>query len=190
MNRKNKETILSIMALFGLWSCDPSYQLLLNEKPEYTYSSCCGLVTISGSSGLSDSFTIDFNGNFSVNLDSLSLIHRITSTPDLDFIYYINNEVITNNHEIVLLNGKNELRIGIRNQVPLHWGKATLELFPSSFITCNGKPVITDTIIFRPMNRPQIGPFKKNDMRMKRVNPRSVGFVIMSGRKMSLNRRD
>ena len=125
----------------------PVAQLLLNEKPEYTYSSNCGFVTISGSSGLSDSFTIILDGDFSINLDSLSLKHRITYTPELDIHFYINNDVVNNDHQTVIINGKNELMILIRNQLPLHWGKATLELFPSSFITCNGKPVITDTII-------------------------------------------
>jgi len=142
----NKKLIVYLIILLNLLSCDASYPLLVEGRSKYHLSEDCGVVDIYGTSALSDWVEMDIDGNFVVFPDSLRLSHSYSSDSDLKMYFYLNDNLIDKNHSFSVC-GREQLKIRISAKMPLHWGNVgVIKLFPSNFILCGDKPVISDTI--------------------------------------------
>ncbi len=145
MSEKN---IVFLFALFCYTSCDIGTNLLVNGHPELRLVNDCGGITMTGFAFEPDRIKIEFNGKFSVCTDSLRIKKRGIPVPDSEIMFYLDSVELKDKRPFSL-DGKSVLRIFIRQIPSLNYGRnGTIELLPSNFILCNGKPVINDTINF------------------------------------------
>jgi len=141
-------TIAFIIMTGCFASCDMSYPLLVDGHQERRVSCDCGSVVLKGWSAISDCIEVNLEGDFTVNPDSLRFKHPVKITKDAQPYFYQNDRPV-DSHQPFQVTGTNKLRISLSVDLPLHWGRTgTIELLPSDFILCDGKPVITDTIRF------------------------------------------
>lgn len=134
--------------LLCLTSCDIGTVLLVNGYPEFKLVNDCGDITMSGHTFEPDRIMIEFNGKFSVCTDSLRLKKRGMHVPDSEIRFYLDGTELKDKQHFSL-DGKGILQILVRQIPSLNYGRiGTIELLPSNFILCNGKPVITDTVYF------------------------------------------
>ena len=139
-----KTKVITLLVMLGcVTSCDMSYPLLADGLLERRVSCDCGSVVLKGASALSDWIELSLDGNFMVMSDSLDINYPRKSTD-----IYLNDSLIDNSQPL-LINGKNKIGIRLSADLPLHWGRTgRIQLLPSSFILCDGKPIIKDTINF------------------------------------------
>lgn len=144
----NVRNIVFAFTLFSITSCDISTKLLVNGYQDIRLVNDCGGITITGLAFEPDRIKFEFDGNFSICTDSLRLKKRKTPVPETEIMFYLNGiELEGHRHFSIEENGV--LQIFIRQFPSLNYGRiGTIELLPSNFILCNGKPVITDTIRF------------------------------------------
>ena len=149
-----KKVTAVFFLLLTFISCDCAYRLQTDKGTTYNISCDCGIVKIAGVSALSDHFYVLLDGNFTINFDSLKIDH-VNSTSETEVWSYLDNQSL-DNFTSVTMNGKNLFCFTINRALPLqyasHNGKGTIKIYPSNFITCNGSPVIMDTITFTVMN--------------------------------------
>jgi len=87
-----------------------------------------------------------FNGKYHINIDSLKM--KAASSQDMltTIHFQLNNEEFTGK-EIETKDGEAlSFNFNLKSTVPYQSATGTVLLFPSNFITCEGKPIITDTI--------------------------------------------
>ncbi|MBR1448474.1 MAG: hypothetical protein IJ588_07005 [Prevotella sp.] len=141
-------TAIIIVLLLCFTSCEASYHLLVDGKPNQEIAVDCGKVVITGFSALSDRIEMSLDGDFWVNPDSLAVVHRLERISPENTTLYLNNSPIDDSHPFPA-HGKNQLCIRVSLELPLHYGKTgAMQLLPSKFVLCNDKPVISDTICF------------------------------------------
>jgi len=142
-----KQTISVLYLLAILTSCDVGVRFLFNDEPRYTLQGDSGTVTLSGYSLDRDDISFHFDGDFYVNLDSLKVLYFNQEVPNLHVKIYRNDVLISFFERRLHINGKEVLRVSMRDVVPYKLVKTGyIEILPSDFILCNGKPIITDTI--------------------------------------------
>lgn len=147
-NMKNIKTKVTFSLLVCLVSCDISTRLQVNGSPEHCIVNDCGDIIIAGMAFEPDRISFVCDGNFCIYGDSLKLKKNGLNVPISTINFYLNNDKYKDWHRISI-NGKNKLEIHISQDPSLNYGKTGfIELLPSDFIQCNGKPVITDTIHF------------------------------------------
>lgn len=143
---KMKGLILLLIIFFGI-SCDISKPLIIDGQREYVLFAECGSIKIKGSS-FSTLVMVGsrFNGKYHINRDSL----KIKAFSDEDTITNIRFELDNKElmeKEIETKHGETlTVLLNYQSTVPYQRASGTILLFPSNFITCEGKAVITDTI--------------------------------------------
>jgi hypothetical protein len=137
-------TVLICMTMF--MSCDKSHILNINDIKNYSIDCECGNIFI-GASGFSNSVFIGqhFNGNYTVLTDSLKIEFNPESIKMKDIVYVMDKKNITdtvinvNNNAILLC-------FNLYSNIPYGIDTSMMYILPCSYIMCNGKPLITDTI--------------------------------------------
>lgn len=152
MNGINR--LIAIFLILSLASCDLTSYMCVDDAQEKVINSDCGTIIIKAHSLYTDAIEFVFNGSFTVDIDALKLSyededHNIES----ECIYFKSKtyDILKGEADIINSQGEERMRIDVRGMVPLHWGSNPMRLYllPSDFITCNGNPVITDTISFQ-----------------------------------------
>lgn len=142
------KNIVILLVLLWFTSCDIGTYLLVNGNRQLQLVNEGDSITITGRTLDPDIIKIEFNGNYSVYTDSLRLKKRGRPVFDSEIDYYLNHVALKDKQQFSL-EGKGVLEIYVRQIPALNYGRiGTIELLPSNFILCNGKPVITDTICF------------------------------------------
>ncbi len=149
----NKRAVVVFLLVSLLVSCDPSYKMLIDGKPQYLLENDCGSVLITSYSALSDNINVHFEGNYEVHLDSLKLMHYGSSDFTVGFAIVEKEKFIEikDIHQPIIVNGEEELNIWVTNVEPIHYGHRKgqhIVFYPSAFIVCNGQPLFTDTLHF------------------------------------------
>ena len=131
-----------------LTSCDIGTTFLVDGNPEFRLTKSCGDITMTGVAFEPDQIKVEFDGDFKVCPDSIKVRKRGVPTPDSEIMFTLDG-VELKDRSPVLIDGKGVFQINIRQYPSLNYGRTgTIELLPSDFILCDGKPVITDTIRF------------------------------------------
>jgi lipoprotein len=139
--------LILLLIFFGGVSCDISKPLIIDGQREYVLFTECGPIKIKGSS-FSTLVIVGsrFNGKYHINRDSL----KIKAFSDEDTITNIRFELDNKElmeKEIETKHGETlTVLLNYQSTVPYQRASGTILLFPSNFITCEGKAVITDTI--------------------------------------------
>ena len=143
---KTKGLVL-LLLIFCCISCDNSQSFVIDGEKEYVLSNECGTITIQGSSF--STFVMvgcTFNGKYYVNTDSLKIEAASNGEEITDIHFRLSNEDFTGK-EIETKGGeKFTLSFHLKSTVPYQKSTGTILLLPSNFITCEGNPIITDTI--------------------------------------------
>lgn len=138
--------IVLLLLIFCCVSCDNSEPFVIDGKSEYVLSDECGTIKIKGSS-FSTLVIIGctFNGRYHVNTDSLKIEAFSAEDVVTNIHFQLNNKDFT---EKELETGSETLTLffNLKSTVTYQSATGTVLLLPSNFITCEGKPIITDTI--------------------------------------------
>jgi len=137
---------IEIAVMMGcLIACDTPSTLLFNDVPTYCISSECGSVKITGTTLVSDNITLFFTGDFVINIDSLKMRFNNIPIENVDMIH--RNKLLKEVNKMIEIEECDTISLIIRNTYPLKYGKCSFaEIIPSSFILCNGTPIITKLI--------------------------------------------
>ena len=141
------KTIVLLLLIFCCVSCDNSESFVIDGKNEYVLSDKCGTIKIKGSSfSMLVIIGCTFEGNYHVNTDSLKI--EAFSSEDIvaNFHFRLNNEDFTEKEIETKGSEILTLYFNLKSTVPYQSVTGTVLLLPSNFITCEGKPIITDTI--------------------------------------------
>ena len=134
-----------LLIVFCCISCTIPHRLVINGQREIVLSDECGIVIIESrtlGTPLSTYIVFRFNGEYYINTDYLKIEmeHRPNETI-LENLYFrfrgedfARKEVETISSDILSV------------QFNLRFVAGDLLILPTNFITCNGKPVIADTI--------------------------------------------
>jgi len=144
---KTKGFIL-LLLVFCYVSCDTSTPFVIDGQKEYVLSGECGTITIRGSSFPAHPILIGctFNGQYHINTDLLKIeaIPNEVTVTDVRFQFnlkdFAGNEIETKAGETLTI------WFNVASATPFHRSDVTILILPSNFITCEGKPIITDTI--------------------------------------------
>ncbi len=149
-----------------LTACDITSPLLVNDAPAYCISSKCGVAKITGTTLVDDRITLSFTGDFIVNIDSLKISVNNFPVENKKVAILHNNKLLEDINRTIHINGHDTILLIIDNTYPLKYGKDNfIDLLPSSFITCNKTPLITNVIrmrkypklILKPLERTKFG---------------------------------
>jgi len=143
---KTKGLVLLLLVFFFI-SCDISTPFVIDGEKKYSLYSQCGTITVGGSSfSTLVMITCVFNGKYHINTDSLRI--EANNKEDLLSInhFEFNNEEFTGK-EIETKGGEIfYFSCNLQSTIPYQKSSGTILLLPSNFITCEGNPIITDTI--------------------------------------------
>jgi|WetSurMetagenome_2_1015567.scaffolds.fasta_scaffold45046_2 hypothetical protein len=144
---KIKGGLILLSFIFSCFSCDNSEPFVIDGQKVYTLNNQCGTIVVRGSSfSASIMVACAFNGNYHVNTDSLKI--KAFSNKDVvtTIHFQMNNKEFTGKD--IETKGGETLSFNFRllPSVPYQKTTGTILLLPSNFITCEGKPIITDTI--------------------------------------------
>ena len=135
------------LLIFGCVSCDNSTPFVIDGEKVHTLHNQCGIIVVRGSSfSTSVMVACRFNGQYLINTDSLK-IEAFSNEDMLTTIHFqLNNEVFIGKG--IETKGGETLSFNFRllPTVPYQRTTRTVLILPSNFITCEGKPIITDTI--------------------------------------------
>ena len=141
-----------LFVLAALYGCDMAYRMTANGELAYRSHSECGNIVITGISGTAaDHIYMCINGDFMLYPDSL----RISRTHDENQVIriYLGDSLI-NHKDSISIEGESKLKISFKG-LPIHMGARmkgsignSIKISPSNFIRCNGKPILTDTVLF------------------------------------------
>ena len=150
---KTKGLIL-LLLIFGCVSCDISTPFIIDGQKEYILSTECGTIKIRGSSLPTHSIPISctFNGQYHINTDLLKMEAVPNDVVVTDVRFKFNLEDFTGT-EIETKAGETlTIWFDLKSEKPFKRSKVTVLILPSNFITCEGKPIITDTTRIRLKN--------------------------------------
>jgi pyruvate-formate lyase-activating enzyme len=128
-------------------SCDFSTPFVIDGQKEYVLSSECGTIKIKGSSFSTSVFIgCAFNGKYSVNIDLLKMEAASSEDTITNIRFRLNNEEFTG--QKIETKGGEVLTLSCNLQSTIPYQKSTgiILILSSNFITCEEKPIITDTI--------------------------------------------
>lgn len=144
----NKRIILLFFILFCICSCDISSKFVVDGNPEKRILSECGGIILRGHTMSADYIELSFHGDYIVNIDSIKMLKNGIYVPASEIRYSINNKELKDRC-FQTISDRDSLSIIIHQGYSLNYGhKGKIELLPSGFIYCNGKPVISETISF------------------------------------------
>lgn len=90
----------------------------------------------------------ELTGNYAITFDALKivLVPEMIEVANLTFFY--NDKEITDWKEVINVNGVEEIsiRFDFKSEVQIKKETVLILLLPSNFITCDGKPIISDTL--------------------------------------------
>ncbi len=137
-----------LFLILGCVSCDVSTPFIIDGQKEYVLSGECGTIKIKGSSFPSVPILIGctFNGQYHINTDLLKMdvIPNEVAITNLSFQFNLKDFTGT---EIETKAGETlTIWFDLKSERPFNRSEATVLILPSNFITCEGKPIITDTI--------------------------------------------
>lgn len=142
-----RKIIEIIIAVGFLAACDVPSTLLVNNAPTYCTSTQCGAVKIKGATLFSDRIMLIFAGDFMVNIDSLKLKANNVPIENKNVDVFYRSKLLEDTNRTIQINGNDTISLIIKNKIPIKYGKNSyVEITPSSFILCNGKSLITNTI--------------------------------------------
>ena len=140
--------IICCLMLLNICSCDISSKFVVDGNLEKRISSECGDIILNGHTMSADYIELSFRGDYTVNVDSIRVLKNGLSVPASEIRYSINNKELKDSC-FQTISGRDSLSIIIHQGYSLNYGhKGKIELLPSGFIYCNGKPVISETISF------------------------------------------
>jgi hypothetical protein len=137
-----------LLLLFCCVSCDTSTPLIIEGDKIHTISTECGNIKIAGATMFHEHIFCELNGKFTIKFDSLK-IQLVPNTIEVaNLTFYYSDKEITDLKEIININGteKISIRFDYKSDISFNKKSVLILLLPSNFITCEGKPIITDTI--------------------------------------------
>ena len=140
--------IILLLLTFCCIACDNSTPFVIDGKKEYVLSGECGTITIRGSSLPSHPILIGctFNGQYHINTDLLKIEALPNEVIVTDIRFQLNLEDLTEK-EIETKTGETlSIWFNVKSETPFRRSEVMILISPSNFITCNGKPIITDTL--------------------------------------------
>ena len=142
--------------LAALYGCEAAYRMTANGEFAYRPHSECGKIVITGISGAAaDHIYMCFYGDFMLYPDSLRILRTPYDENQVTQIYL--GDSLINHKDSIFIEGEGKLEITISGGAlpPIHYGDRskdcigrTIKISPSNFIMCNGKPILTDTVLF------------------------------------------
>lgn len=148
MKTNGLDKIIKILIAVGMvTACDTPSALLVNDVPTYCISSKCGAVKITGTTLVNDRITLNFTGDFIVNVDSLKIKvnHVSIENKNVDILY--RNMLLEDANRTIHIDDNDSISLIIKNTFPIQYGKNSfVEIMPSPFILCNDTPLITNAI--------------------------------------------
>lgn len=140
------KSIAVLLLIICCISCDISKPFIIDGKNEFIFSNNCGSIKIKGSS-FSSAVIIGctFNGKYLVNTDSLKIKAYSVEDVITDINFRLNNKDFRE-RELETRGETLTLSFNLKSNVPNQRVTSKILLLPSNFITCEGKPIITDTI--------------------------------------------
>jgi len=139
--------LIILLLVFCCVSCDISAPFIIDGQKEYVLSNQCGAIKIRGSSFASGVIiACTFNGKYYFHTDSLKIEAASKEDEITNINFRLNNEDLTGK-EIETKGGETlSLHFTFKSIVPYQKSAGTILILPSNFITCEGKPIITDTV--------------------------------------------
>ena len=144
---RTKGLILLLLILCCV-SCDKSTPFIIDGQKEYVLSGECGTIKIKGSSLPTMPILIGctFNGQYHINTDLLKMEAVPNGIVVTDVRFQFNLQDFTET-EIETKAGETlTIWFNLQSETPFRRSDVTVLILPSNFITCEGKPIITDTI--------------------------------------------
>jgi len=144
---KTKGLILLLLILCCA-SCDKSTPFVIDGQKEYVLSGECGNIKIRGSSLPTYPILIGctFNGKYHVNIDSLKMEAIPNEVAVVNVRFQLNLKDFTEKKIETKTGETLTIWFNVESATPFRRSEVTILILPSNFITCEGKPIITDTI--------------------------------------------
>ena len=144
-----------LFVLAALYGCDMAYRMTANGELAYRSHRECGDIVITGISIVTDQIYMCMNGDFMLYPDSLRILRTPYDENQVTRIYL--GDSLINHKDSIFIEGEGKLEINLTVGAlpPIHYGDRskdcigrTIKISPSNFIRCNGKPILTDTVLF------------------------------------------
>lgn len=142
-----------LFILAALYGCEAAYRMTANGELAYRSHSECGDIVITGISALTDGIYMCMNGDFMLYPDSLRILRTPYDENQETWIYL--GDSLINHKDSISIEGEGKIEIKFKGGLPIHYGDRskdfigrTIKISPSNFIMCNGKPILTDTVLF------------------------------------------
>ena len=130
-----------------LLSCDTSIPLSIDNGKEMVVDTDCGKITLVGSIFSSAVFfTQKFEGSFWVHPDSLKVEFLPNFVGLKEITFSKNGEQRKNNESFQVNNTYVSVNLSLLSPTPIDLDTVTMLVLPGSYIMCNNKPLLTDTI--------------------------------------------
>lgn len=145
--KETSKWLISLL-LLSLCSCDTPSKLVFNDLKKYNCYTTCGIVSVSGSTLMTDKIIFSFEGDFVVVPDSLSM--DVANAKDKVVVYIYHKDILLKPpYNAIHISGSDTICLVVQNTVPINFGGGTIKLLPSSFILCNDIPIIQESILIR-----------------------------------------
>lgn len=142
--------MMSLLITFFCISCDIPFPLIIDGQKDIVLSDECGTIAISGASfSTSVWFTCTFKGKYHINADSLKIKALFSGDTITDCLLKLNKEKLREKKFYINGNDTLDFSCDLLPKKPDHVTTKKILILPSRFITCEGKPVITDTIVIQ-----------------------------------------
>ncbi|MCD7935625.1 MAG: hypothetical protein LUG98_02060 [Tannerellaceae bacterium] len=141
--------LLSLYIGIHIFSCDPGKRLAVNGQKDYYLFSDCGNMSLRSHWSMQRLFVVfQLDGTFDVYPDSLKLGFYPDTLQTAGIDFYVNKGMVPGNEVIHVENGIVKM-VHRGDFYAITKDRSTKRFFilPCNFIMCNGKPLITDTII-------------------------------------------
>jgi len=141
-----KKLVLLLFILCSV-SCDVSTPFVIDGQKEYTLLGKCGTIIIRGSSMMAPlpiTIACTFNGKYQVKKD----LFMIETDPyEIENLFFLVDMEDLIEKEIETKGGETlSISFNLKSSVPYQKSTNSILILPSDFITCDNKPIITDTI--------------------------------------------
>jgi hypothetical protein len=147
-------TIAKIFAYFLLFSllvsCDRSYPISINNTEAVYISTDCGRISLHASRfGNAIFFSQSYKGTFLLHPDSLRLACSPKCVTNPSFLLGGEFKPRKNKESFWINNNFVSITVNPSYQIPLDLDTVTIAVLPCSYIICNNKPALTDTVIIK-----------------------------------------
>lgn len=143
-----RKVLLLLLLILCFVSCDISEPFVIDGKKEYVVSTDCGTINLRGSSiqTLSILLSCKFQGKYHINIDSLKMRVIPNEIKITNIHFRFNNKDIVEKVIETKVDESLTMMYNLESSTPFRRSEATILILPSDFITCDDKPIITDTI--------------------------------------------